>query len=85
MTMYRFSQGIFGTEKHVFGFPECLRVDKIDSVFRLVGLAFLPIEFEVHEDLRNALRTGKRLFVHAVIELPEELVVFFLAALGGKT
>ena len=62
-------QCIFGTKQNVFGFPELLRFDKIDPMFRLIRFALLRIEFEVHEDVRNGLTTWKRLFVHAVVEL----------------
>jgi hypothetical protein len=62
-------QCIFGAEQNVFGFPEFLRFDKIDPMFRLIRFALLRIEFEVHEDVRNGLTTWKRLVVHAVVEL----------------
>ena len=61
-------QCIFGTEQNVFGFPEFLRSDKVDPVFRLIRFALLRIEFEVNKDLRNGLTTWKRLFVHAVVK-----------------
>jgi hypothetical protein len=48
-------QSIFGTEQNVFRFPERLRFDKIDSVFRPVRFALLRVEFKVHDGLRNAL------------------------------
>ncbi len=44
-------QSIFGTEQHVFRFPERLRFDKIDSVFSLVDFALSWIEFEFHGTL----------------------------------
>ena len=54
-------QSSFGTEKNVLRFPECLRLDKIDPVFAFVCLAFMGIEFEVHEGLRNAFTRALRL------------------------
>ena len=44
-------QSIFGTEQDMFRFPERLRFDKIDSVFRLVDFALPSIEFELHGTL----------------------------------
>jgi hypothetical protein len=41
-------QSIFSTENHMLGFPERLRLDKVDSVFCFVAFALLQIKLEYH-------------------------------------
>jgi hypothetical protein len=48
-----------------------LRLDKIDAVFRLVALALLRVELELHGEFGNAFTKQKRSFVH-----PKDVVLF---------
>src|SRR5262245_37339788 len=41
-------QSIFSTENHMLGFPEGLRLDKVDSVFCFVAFALPRIKLEHH-------------------------------------
>jgi hypothetical protein len=54
-------QSIFGREQHNLRFPERLGVHKIDSVFRLVALALLRIDLELHRDVGIAFTPAMRL------------------------
>jgi hypothetical protein len=51
-------QGIFGAEKDVLRFPERLRLDKIDPMFRLVAKALLRIELALHGRLLTHFQQG---------------------------
>jgi hypothetical protein len=42
---------MFGAENDVLRFPERLCFDKVDTMFRFVAFALLPIELELHTRL----------------------------------
>jgi len=67
-------QSIFSTENHMLGFPERLRLDKVDPVFCFVASALPRIKLEYHAvDLIRAVESSSTDCGHSR-RLPEFLV-----------